>query len=193
VVSRVWWELFDGEQVDGDLVEREYAEPGIYRQCSPSGRRRARVPGCCGGGDRRPARPGAAQILSRGNARLPAGRVPLRRRLSALGAGKPALKWSLGKEVGGEVVGAPAGIVVVEETGEVIWVPNREQVGEQRIVLLASNDTGTDQEDFLVTVRCDPGKRAGRCGSARTGRRQDGRTAVTYVLVPGLRQERQTE
>ena len=66
--------------------------------------------------------------------------------------GDRPLTYKLGREVAGQSVGAPSGMAVEPQTGEVTWTPQGEQVGEQQVSVLASNSAGLDAIDFTVKV-----------------------------------------
>lgn len=71
---------------------------------------------------------------------------------SALGSAP--LTWSLGKGASG--VGVPAGLSIDEASGAISWTPDEATRGPTRLVLVAQNESGAAEQDFLVDVACAP-------------------------------------
>ncbi len=76
--------------------------------------------------------------------------------------GTPSLAWSLGKEIGGELLRAPAGMQTDPGTGATHWVPSSAQAGDVDVTLVVANDAGADFQDF--TIRVEGSGSAGGCG-----------------------------
>ena len=76
--------------------------------------------------------------------------------------GSPAIAWSLGRSSSG--AGAPSGMSVDPSTGAVSWTPDAKTFGPTRVTLVAQNEAGAAEQDFLVQVDC-PGA-AKPCGCA---------------------------
>jgi PKD repeat protein/alpha-tubulin suppressor-like RCC1 family protein len=71
--------------------------------------------------------------------------------------GKPSARgsnvsWDLGKWVNVEKVGRPAGMDIVLGTGQIVWTPSLEQVGNQWVVLVAQNSAAADLQEFTIRV-----------------------------------------
>ncbi len=83
-----------------------------------------------------------------------------------LAAGSRPLAWSLGKEIGGQLVRAPAGMQVDEESGALTWTPAASQLGPVEVSLVVRNAAGADLQDFTLSVAGEPP--AGGCGCGAT-------------------------
>lgn len=71
-------------------------------------------------------------------------------RPTATGTGP--ITWSLGKRSGS--AGAPAGMAIDAATGEVSWTPEAKTKGPVRVTLVAQNEAGAAEQDFLVQIEC---------------------------------------
>ncbi|HSA23056.1 MAG TPA: PKD domain-containing protein, partial [Myxococcota bacterium] len=80
-------------------------------------------------------------------------------------AGTAPLAWSLGKEIGGELMRAPPGMNVEPGTGALTWVPAAAQRGAVDVSLVVLNEAGADLQDFTVQVAGDEPAASG-CGCA---------------------------
>ncbi|HVE85950.1 MAG TPA: PKD domain-containing protein, partial [Myxococcales bacterium] len=60
--------------------------------------------------------------------------------------------WEVGKVVNGSRVNAPAGMSIDTATGLLLWTPRKDQVGDVRVSITATNAAGSDAQDFTVTV-----------------------------------------
>lgn len=70
--------------------------------------------------------------------------------------GDRPLAWSLGKNVGGTVVGAPEGMTVDGATGRLAWTPSAAQIGRVPVSLVAENAAAAVVQDFEVDVSGEP-------------------------------------
>jgi MYXO-CTERM domain-containing protein len=77
-----------------------------------------------------------------------------------------AVTWSLGKRVADELVGAPAGMRVNAQTGQLTWTPSEDQAGAVDVTLIAQNTAGFGEQSFVVEVE---GGAAPSCGCRSTG------------------------
>jgi uncharacterized protein (TIGR03382 family) len=66
--------------------------------------------------------------------------------------GDNPMAWELGKIVGTELVGAPAGMIVDPFSGEVLWIPTADQEGTVQVALVATNPAGVSIQEFEITV-----------------------------------------
>jgi hypothetical protein len=150
-VGDVQWEFSDGQRLAGDVVERTFAEPGLYVATATvvdddgleaSVSIEVQV---TGGGDVPPvvvsvpsttARVGEPWTYDDDGA--PAAR------------GDRPLLWGLGKSVDGELFGAPPGATVDRPTGRVAWTP--QAPGTYPVVLVVENAAGIAAQQFDVVV-----------------------------------------
>jgi PKD repeat protein len=64
--------------------------------------------------------------------------------------------WSIGKEVGAEIINAPQGMTIEEREGHIDWIPTPDQVGEQPVTLLVENVAGIGLQEFVIVVAPSP-------------------------------------
>jgi hypothetical protein len=69
--------------------------------------------------------------------------------------GTRPIVFSLGKQVGGETFGAPAGMAVDSLTGQVSWTPGKGDARTEHVTLVAKNGAGSTVQEFDVQVACD--------------------------------------
>jgi len=69
--------------------------------------------------------------------------------------GSAPISWALGKNAAG--AGHPSGMTIDEATGAITWTPDTKTRGPTRVTLVASNEAGTTEQDFLVEVECAKG------------------------------------
>ena len=63
---------------------------------------------------------------------------------------------SLGKNVGGTVVGAPEGMTIDAASGRLSWTPSAAQLGRVPVSLVAENAAAAVVQDFEVDVSGEP-------------------------------------
>ena len=83
--------------------------------------------------------------------------------------GTQPLVWSLGKHLGEEVIGAPVGMEMHPDTGELTWTPSDSQAGQVDITIVVKNDAGNDFQDFQVEVTGSTVQSGCGCGHASKG------------------------
>ncbi|MBN2496155.1 MAG: hypothetical protein JXR96_16300 [Deltaproteobacteria bacterium] len=94
----------------------------------------------------------------------------------AIGSG--TLGWSLGKELGGQLVRAPEGMQVDPVSGHLLWTPRADQVGTAEVTLVVRNQAGTDFQDFAIQVEPAAG---GGCGCGQPA--GSGWIAMLWILA----------
>jgi hypothetical protein len=191
-VTEIRWRFEDGSQSDQRQVVRKLVSPGVHRAwfkviddqglgCSDP----VEVVVTTSDGQVPPV------ILSSGSEQArcqEAYRYDADGRASARGS-RP-VRWQLGVTVGAERVGAPAGMQIDEDTGEVHWVPGPGQAGTQEVTLVAYNQAGTDIQTYTVEVVCADDEAAGGlsgCGCMTRPPVGHGACAVLLVLIGVLR------
>jgi PKD repeat protein len=93
--------------------------------------------------------------------------------------GSRPLTWSLGD-------GAPAGLTVHSETGELIWTPTADQIGPVTIKLVASNAAASTTQTFTVTVQPASAAPAGGCDLLPAADRGAVPSALLLVVLLAL-------
>jgi len=66
--------------------------------------------------------------------------------------GTQPFTWTLGKDVGGEIQRAPAGMQADQASGWLSWVPANDQADQNDVTLVVSNEAGSDFQDFSILV-----------------------------------------
>ena len=82
--------------------------------------------------------------------------------------------WRVGRRVSQQVLNKPAGMEIDPQTGEIRWTPTADQVGAQRVTLVAENPGGLHVQDFEVVVQQDgvvvaPPQPSAGCGIGTSG------------------------
>lgn len=193
VVVAVRWSLPDGSVRTGSRVETTFPTPGYFPVLLEAedndgliGRDILTISVNSDG-----VRPPLVVSQPAASARTAVVGVPWRYdadgRANAQG-GRPII-WRVGKTVDGERVNAPAGMEVTVD-GLLEWTPTDDQVGEQRVTLVAENTAGNDLQELVVTVLANPRGPQG-CGCTSDGNSAPG-AAVPFVLLGlGLLRRRQ--
>ena len=98
------------------------------------------------------------------------------------------LTWTLGKQLGSEVVGAPTGMHIDAATGSISWTPTRDQAGLVAVTVAVQNAAGSDFQDFSLEVVGDnkPGGGCG-CGSGARGTSAPGLVLLALLGWIGVR------
>lgn len=60
--------------------------------------------------------------------------------------------WEVGKVLNGSRVNVPAGMQIDSASGLITWTPRKDQVGEVKVSITATNAAGADVQDFTVAV-----------------------------------------
>ena len=109
--------------------------------------------------------------------------------------GSRPLLWSVGKTLNESVLGAPSGLRIVPQTGEISWTPAAKQVGEQHVTIRVENSAGAGLQEFVIHV--DDGGRGTRsgggiasgCGGC-SGSADDTSAALAALIVAVWRRSR---
>jgi PKD repeat protein len=164
-VDEVIWEFADGTILDTKDVEKEYQTAGVYPAtftvtdndgltCRDLvdvvvSSMEGKVP---------------PEITSMGSEEADCGEAyAYDEDMKPTAQGTKPMSWSLGLDVGGGIVGVPEGMDIHPVEGTISWVPSPDQYGVSRVIIVVSNDAGSDRQDLLVNVSCKD-KGAGGCG-----------------------------
>ncbi len=164
------WDFGDGTSASQERAEHVYTEPGIFHATFQAeddgglvGRATVEIAVLSSEGARPP------EIISRPNLQAEVGQ-PYRYDEDGLPSarGTPPVSWRFGELSDGSP-GAPEGMEIDPQSGEITWTPAGDQAGEHPVVLMAENEAGRDLQSFMVSVPETEADGGADCGCAGTG------------------------
>jgi hypothetical protein len=98
---------------------------------------------------------------------------------------RPVL-WSVGKQIGASRVNVPAGMQIDPLSGVLAWTPTADQLGEQRVTLVATNIVDSFAQDFTVVVSAAPADPGSALSSGCSCRQQSAGVELLFLAAAVL-------
>ena len=96
--------------------------------------------------------------------------------------GTRPLFWTLGRILNGELLNAPAGMLIHPTTGVVTWTPSAEQAGDHTVTLVVQNSVGPNRQEFVVHVDGEDSATATTKKDEGCGCSQNARSPAAAIL-----------